>query len=93
MGSLSMWGALATALLALECMVVLLVVGALVFGLNYGMDWVLVHTRTAFQTVDRYFRLGQEYLVFYQSKVTAPLVRLRGRWQGMRRTRALLREE
>ncbi|HYN89253.1 MAG TPA: hypothetical protein VER55_12010 [Ardenticatenaceae bacterium] len=90
MGSLQTWAQLATCLLALECFVLVLFVGALVFGVKIGMDWVLKNTSAGLQAANRYLRRGTTLLETYQVKIVAPLIRLRAGWYGVRRGRRTL---
>lgn len=85
MEPLATWGALAAALLALECFVIMLVVGAIVFGLKFGMDWVLKNTSRGLQMANEYLLQGQALLERYQSIVAAPLVRIRAARHGIQR--------
>ncbi|HBY92621.1 MAG: hypothetical protein M5U01_29410 [Ardenticatenaceae bacterium] len=93
MGSLSTWAALATVLLALECFVVMLVVGALVFGLKFGMDWVLRNTVAGFRIANDYFARGKALLERYEARIAAPVVRARAAWYGLQRARRALTHE
>lgn len=93
MGSLETWGALAAILLTIECMVGMLIVLALAFGVWKGSQWVVRNTSRGFEFIDRKFAQGRELLETYQAKVAAPFVQARGvvagieaGWQTLRRT-------
>lgn len=85
MPSLSTWAELATVLLALECFVIMLVVGAVVFGAKIGMTWVLKNTAAGFQIAGDYLVRGRALLEKYEAMVAAPVVRVRAAWYGLRR--------
>lgn len=87
MGSLSTWANLATVLLALECFVFMLVVGAVVFGVKLGMDWVLRNTTAGLRLAAEYLARGQALLEKYEAMVAAPVVRARAAWYGFQRAR------
>lgn len=84
MGDLAGWGALATAILAVECMVLNLLFVALAAGMWFGTRWIRLRTGSGLQKVGGWLDLGQRYIRQGQSLVVAPFVRLRGQIEGAR---------
>lgn len=92
MGSIHTWGALATILLVVECMVGVLVLLAISFGLWKGSEWVVNNTKRGFAFIDEKVAQGRELLTKYQAIVAEPFVRGHGvvagieaGWRAVRR--------
>lgn len=83
MGSIHTWGALATILLVIECMVGVLVLLAIAFGLWKGSEWVVNNIERGFAFINEKVVQGRELLTKYQAKVVEPFVRGHGLVAGI----------
>lgn len=78
MGSIHIWGALATILLVIECMGGVLILLAISVGLWKGSEWLVNNARRGFAFINEKVAQGRELLIEYQAKVAEPFVRGHG---------------
>ncbi len=84
MGSLETWGTVAAIVLLLECMVGMVVVLAVAFGLWKGSEWVVNHIAQGFAWLDEHVRRAHNLLVHYQARAAAPFVKAHAALAGLR---------
>lgn len=77
MPTLDVWGAIAAAILLLQCIVFNLVFVGLAVGLWYGSRWVRGKAVPSFSTIDKYATKAQHYAITGQQKVVQPFISLR----------------
>lgn len=91
MSTINAWGAIATAILAIECIIFNLIFLGLAYGLWKGSAWLRGNTGKGLSKADELLKQGQGYVQQGESMVSAPFVRLRGQalavrefWQRLR---------
>ncbi len=84
MGSLETWGTVAAIVLLLECMVGMVLVLAVAFGLWKGSEWVVNHIAQGFAWLDQQVQRGREMLVYYLGRAAAPFVKAHAALAGLR---------
>lgn len=84
MSALNAWGAIAAALLAVECILFNLIFLALALGLWRGSAWLRENTGSGLKRADQLLRQGQGYVQQGERRVAGPFVRLRGQVAGLR---------
>ncbi|GAP63441.1 hypothetical protein ARMA_1863 [Ardenticatena maritima] len=92
MGSLETWSAVAASFLLLQCIVGMLILAALGFGLWKGMAWVVAHADLAFQKAHTYLQEGRRHLRRIEQRVSAPFVRANALLAGAEEALRVLRQ-
>lgn len=93
MGSLETWSAIAASFLLLQCIVGMLVLAAVAFGLWKGMAWVVNHADLAFQKAHAYLQEGRRHLRRIEQRISAPFVQANALLAGVEEALRVLRQE
>ena len=93
MGGVNEWGAIATALLAVECLILNLIWLALAIGLWKGFGWLHDHASPAFETVAGYLDKGQRAIAKGTTMVAKPVIKARSGLEGVRTAVATVRKD
>lgn len=92
MGSINDWGALAAALLTVQCLMLNMAFVALGFGLWFAFRWLNGHALPAINKVGGYLEKGRRAIDAGTTKVAAPVIKVRGGAEGIRTAVTRLRK-